>query len=232
MSLYLKRCLVMLALSFMLSSMVHAETFLRTFTASDGTSFDYALALPDDFDETKSYPTVLALPPGDQSLSMVEAGFGYWSGGEKRGWVIISPVAPNNKLFFQGSEVYLPDLLDELSQSIKFEGGKVHLAGISNGGRSAFRLALDYPERFHSLLGVPAFPPQPADFDNLERLKNMTISLYAGEFDSLWANNMLKTQTALEALNIPVTATVVPNEGHVIQSLNPTIIFDLLDGFR
>jgi len=43
---------------------------------------------------------------------------------------------------------------------------------------------------------------------------------------------MLQTEQALKELNIPVNSTVVTNEGHVIQSLNPDLIFDLLDTLR
>ena len=218
--------------SLMLGSMVSAEMFLQTFTVSDGTAFDYALVLPDDFDASKTYPTLLALPPGDQSLAMVEAGFGYWLGGEKWGWVIISPVAPNGKLFFQGGVVYIPELLDALAKNILYQGNKVHLAGISNGGRSAFRLAIDYPERFHSLLAIPGFPPEETDFKKLERLKDMSVTMYAGENDTFWVEKMLETETALKASDVTVTATVVPNEGHVIQSLTPDIIYALLDPLR
>ena len=39
----------------------------------------YALALPDGFDRSKTYPVLLAFPPGPQTEPMVDAGFGrYW----------------------------------------------------------------------------------------------------------------------------------------------------------
>ena len=217
---------LLLYLTLMLTS-VSAQP-LETFTAADGTTFRYALLLPGDFDPAESYPVLLALPPGHQSLEMVEAGLSYWGGGERRGWVVVSPEAPGGRLFFRGSSAYVPELLDDLAKTVKFEGGKVHVAGISNGGRSAFRVALDYPERVHSLLAVPGFP----DDEGLEPLRTIPVAMYAGERDSFWVEEMRKTETALSALGAEVSATVVPGEGHVIQSLTTNILFDVLDEFR
>ena len=216
----------------MMLSMVNAEITLETFVANDGTSFRYALLLPDDFDSSKTYPVLLAFPPGDQSIRMVEAGLGYWFGGEQLGWVIISPEAPNGQSFYSGSEKYIPELLVELKAKIKFENNTVHLAGVSNGGRSAFRLALDYSELFSSILAIPGFPPEESDFENLENLKNYNIAMFAGEKDSLWVAKMQETATILKSIGVNVSATVEQGQGHVMQTLDTELLFDILNSFR
>lgn len=214
-----------------LSNMSGAQNYYETMTLKDGTTLSYALLLPADFDETKAYPTLLALPPGPQTKEMVEAGLGYWRSGPERGWVIISPVAPG-KLFFQGAESAIPKLLDEVAKKLNFEGGKVHISGISNGGRSSFRIALDYPERIHSILALPGFPPSEADYERLERIAQLPVVMYAGEHDTSWVEQMLRTKGVLLDLGANVSATVVPNEDHVIQSLNGELLFGLLETFR
>lgn len=216
----------------MLLSMTNAEITVETFTSADGTSFRYALLVPDDFDSSKTYPTLLAFPPGDQSLRMVEAGLGYWFGGEQLGWVIISPEAPNGQSFYSGSEIYIPELLDELAGKINFENDTVHLAGNSNGGRSSFRLALDYTDRFSSILAVPGFPPEESDLDLLERLKDYNIVMYAGEEDSFWVEKMLETEQTLKSIGVKVSATIEPEQGHVLNSINTELLFDILNSFR
>ena len=39
------------------------------------------------------------------------------------------------------------------------EGGRFHVGGISNGGLSSFRVAVESPERFASLVVLPGFAP-------------------------------------------------------------------------
>lgn len=114
----------------------------------DGHTIDYALVLPDHFDKSKAYPVLLALPPGDQSRQMVEAGLNfYWEAeAKRRGWVVISPIAPSGENFYSGLERELPPLVDEVARSVRVEGGKVHLAGVSNGGLSAYRVITEFPD--------------------------------------------------------------------------------------
>jgi len=204
----------------------------RTLQLSDGNFLGYLLLLPTDFDETQSYPVLLALPPGPQDQQMVQAGLFYWQQGPARGWVVVSPAAPEGQLFFQGAERYLPELLDEISRTVKVEGDKVHLAGVSNGGLSAFRVALDHPERFASLVTLPGFPPTQADFDSLDRLRDLPISLFVGERDSNWRSQVQTTEMRLKELGARVSLTVMAGQGHVIQTLSSDQLFDLFDSYR
>lgn len=222
---------ILLASLLSLLGMSQAQAYYQTMTLTDGTTLTYALLLPPDFDAAKTYPTLLALPPGPQSQDMVEAGLGYWRSGPQRGWIVISPVAPG-RLFFQGAETTIPELLDEVAKTVAFEANKVHVAGVSNGGRSSLRIALDYPKRIHSITVLPGFPPSEEDYGRLERIAHLPIVMYAGERDSAWVEEMLRTQEALTELGADVRATVVANEGHVIQSLNGNMLFDQLESFR
>ncbi len=43
---------------------------------------------------------------------------------------------------------------------MEFEGGKGHLAGVSYGGLSAYRVITEYPDRFLSLTVLPGVPPE------------------------------------------------------------------------
>jgi pimeloyl-ACP methyl ester carboxylesterase len=188
---------------------------------SDGTILTYALVLPPDFNPAKSYPVLLALPPGAQTRSMVDAGLDlYWRDGAYRyGWIVVSPAAPNGTLFFRGSETLVPEFLDQIMAMYPPEGGQFHLAGISNGGLGAFRVAINNPDRFASLIGVPGFPPTNEDFAMLERLVNIPVALHVGETDTTWLAEMERTEAALAELGGMVSLTVAAGEGHVIQSL-------------
>ena len=94
----------------------------------NGRVLEYALILPDHFDKTAPYPVLLALPPGDQSKQLVDAGLHlYWEAeARKRGWVVISPAAPQGESFYTGAEKELPNLLDEISKSVSAQGRRAH----------------------------------------------------------------------------------------------------------
>lgn len=199
---------------------------------ADGTPLEYGVVLPDGFVEGSTYPVLLAFPPGTQTRSMVVAGNRYWGAeAQSRGWVVVSPIAPNDTLFFQGSEQYLPEYLARIQAVYPPEGGKLHLAGMSNGGISAFRIATMMPDAFASLTAVPGFP-HTADFNQLNKLIDIPVALYVGENDSSWVQQMTATQAELQRLGGRVSLNIVPDEGHVIQSLTGAELYDLLDSYR
>jgi dipeptidyl aminopeptidase/acylaminoacyl peptidase len=201
-------------------------------TMADGTLLDYGVALPDGFVTGETYPVLLAFPPGPQTKAMVEAGMGYWGmTGQARGWVVVSPIAPGGTLFFQGAEQFVPEFLQRIEAIYPPEGGKFHLAGVSNGGISSFRIATMMPEKFASMTAVPGFP-QTADFNQLNVLTDIPIALYVGENDTSWVERMTATEAELQRLGGQVSLVVVPNEGHVIQSLTGAELYDLLDSYR
>ena len=203
-------------------------------TLSGGVALEYAVALPAEFNRNNVYPILLAFPPGPQTRSMVEAGLdGYWTPeGPRRGWIVISPIAPDGRLFFQGSETLIPEFLDRIETMYKPEGGKFHVGGISNGGISSFRVAIIAPNQFHTLLALPGFP-RGSDFEQLDKLRGMPVTMFVGEGDTAWVEHMIDTEAALTELDTAVSLEIIAGEGHVIQSLRGgKRLYDLLESFR
>jgi|SRR5688572_23633438 len=202
----------------------------------DGTLLDYAVVLPEDFRAGQTYPILLAMPPGEQNKKLADYALeNYWAAeGHRRGWVVLSPLAPQGKRFFEGSETLIPGFLARTAEQYPPEGGKYHLGGVSNGGLSAFRLAVTHPELFHSLLVLPGLPYSDEDFQNLERLKDIPVVMFAGEQeDEAWLKRMQATEEALIELGSQVSLEIVPGNGHDITSLNGgKKLFDLLESFR
>ena len=196
---------------------------------------EFAVVLPDEFDSNQEYPILLALPPGPQTKDMVGVGLdGYWaSEAKERGWIVLSPIAPAGKLFFQGSEALIPEFLEQMATRYRPEGDKYHLGGISNGGISAFRIALNNPELFRSIVVLPGYPRTEEEFQKLGRLKDMPIALFVGELDTGWIQRMKATRDEIARLEGHVSLEIIPNEGHVIRSLaGGKRLFELLDSFR
>jgi len=204
-------------------------------TLKDGTNLQYGVVLPDSFEAGQTYPILLALPPGPQTQEMVAVGLdNYWaSEASQRGWIVLSPVAPNGTLFFQGSESLIPEFLARTAAQYRPEGDKYHLAGVSNGGISAFRIALRNPELFHSVMVLPGFPYTGEEMQNLVALKDIPVAMFVGESDTSWVQRMEQTEETLTGLGGQVSLEIVPNEEHVIRSLaGGEKLFDILDSFR
>jgi dipeptidyl aminopeptidase/acylaminoacyl peptidase len=208
---------------------VPGRTRLRL-TAADGTALEYTLVVPEEWEPGGTHPVLLALPPGGQGQAEVDVGLDvYWEAEAlARGWVVVSPVAPG-QLFFEGAERYIPEVLEDVRRYVQPEGDVFDLAGISNGGLSAFRVALDDPELFRSLLVAPGFPPQAEDFDRLDVLAGIPVALYVGENDADWREEAERTAAELRRLGGEVTLVVSPGEGHILRNVPASELFDFLD---
>src|SRR5579871_6391356 len=66
-----------------------------------GTTVRYKVVLPNTYDPAKSYPAVLAFPPGGQDMEMVDATLNgnYRAEAERRGYIVVEPAAPDGVLF-------------------------------------------------------------------------------------------------------------------------------------
>jgi len=220
-----------LALSAAPSSFAHEYRELKL---PEGDTLRYAIVTPAEIEPGRSYPVLLALPPGRQDESMVEAGLArYW--GEqaaRRGWIVVSPIVPDGTSFYQGGEIAIPPLIEHVMATYDVEGGRLHLVGASNGGRSAFRAAGLNPGRFQSMTVLPGFPPTPEDEMRLEQLAGMPVAMFVGGDDTRWIEPMERARARLEDLGIDVALTVLPGEGHVPPSLDGEVMMDHLERMR
>src|SRR5439155_24616051 len=104
---------------------VHLPAFAEVIdkvTTIEGTAVHYKVVLPEHYDPAKTYPGVLAFAGGGQSIdtvdSMVKTQFQHEA--EKRGYIVVSPAAPNGDLFFTtaGAKV-VPGLLSKILSEYK-----------------------------------------------------------------------------------------------------------------
>lgn len=68
----------------------------------DGATLEYVVTVPELYDPAKTYPVLLALPPGGQDKALTgQVMERLWAAeARKRGWIVLSPVAPSGILFF------------------------------------------------------------------------------------------------------------------------------------
>jgi predicted esterase len=201
----------------------------------DGIQIDYVAIAPEGFEVGDEAPVLFALPPGGQTLSLTTsfASDTYLVEALARGWVVVSPAAPNGDLLFRGSEALVPGLLDWIETWVAPEDGRFHISGVSNGSISSFRIAGSQPERFASVTVYPGFASSEDDQAALAGLVDIPIRLYVGSLDTSWVAPAESVAATLESLGGDVVLDIRDGEGHIMTSLSDgQDIFNGLNSFR
>jgi poly(3-hydroxybutyrate) depolymerase len=208
-----------------------SATVLDKTVAVAGTVVHYKLILPNCYDRAKAYPTVLAFPGGSQDMPLVDATLRRnWLLAEQLGYVVIIPAAPYGQLFFQEGDKVFPEFIVKLLADYKVLDNKLHIAGVSNGGLSAFHIAASYPQYFISITGLPGYLPD-ATPERVRAIAAMCINMYAGELDPNWLANEKRQAAEFRAQGISVTFSEEKGEGHVMGTLDGDGAMRLFDQF-
>ena len=96
--------------------------------------------------------------------------------------------------------------------------GKLHIAGRSNGGISAFHIAALYPQYFQSLTGFPGYLIQ-ANNARIEALKPLCMYMHVGENDPAWLRAMQQQAEMFRQRGFKVHFVVEAGQGHALNSL-------------
>ena len=185
-----------------------------------GTAVQYKVILPANYDPAKAYPGVLAFGGGPQTMEVVERTIqrNWRAEAEQRGYIVILPAAPGGELFFEGGERIFPGFLDEILAEYKIADRKFHIAGISNGGISAFHIAALYPRYFLSITAFPGFLPEATDA-NVRAISKLCINMHVGEFDQLgWTSPIERQAGALKKQGLNVRFTIEKGQPHRLET--------------
>ena len=153
--------------------------------------------------------------PGNASISRDTS---IWLGGgfSSRGWMVAVPVSPNNRAFRgRSNNRKIEMLIEELQKRDYIAGGKVLLAGISNGGMSALEIARRAPHKYMGVAAVPALSP---DADDNEALSGFPVYLRIGGEDQLgWADRFEETVANLESAGVELDAEILYGQPHMFR---------------
>jgi predicted peptidase len=203
----------------LVTSPVTAKVFDKTAEIA-GMTVHYKVALPTDYDPEKTYPAILAFPPGAQTMDMVLTTLmqNWRMEGDRRGYIVILPAAPYGRVFVgEGAKIF-PEFIEKFLREYKIRDNKFHVAGMSNGGRSAFHIAAMYPQYFRSVTGLPGFLPDPSP-ERVAALANLCIYMHVGEFDTDWVDQMQQQASMFRSKGYSVHFTIEKGEGHVMRTL-------------
>src|SRR5271169_2953061 len=172
---------------------VQAEMIEKTKKVA-GTTVQYKVVLPNGYDPAKPYPAILAFGGGPQTMNTVDRvlSSNLRAEAEKRGYIVIAPAAPDDRLFFEDGARIFPEFLKMILADYKIQDNKFHIAGPSNGGISAFHIAAANPQYFLSVTAFPGYmwEPSPA---KLQSISKMCVFMYVGENDEyMWHPEMQK----------------------------------------
>jgi len=197
-----------------------------------GVTLYYKVITPKDYDAAKEYPAVIAFPGGAQTMPMVDGMIARNLGSQaaKRGYIVVVCSATAAGLFYEGGAVVFPAFLDKLLTDHKIRGRKFHIAGISNGGKSAFHIAASYPRYFYSVTGFPGYLINATD-ERVSALRDMCVNMHVGELDRDWLDTMQKQAATFRAKGMKVRFTIEKGQGHVMTSLEGVGSARLFDQF-
>jgi predicted peptidase len=180
----------------------------------------YKVILPKDYAPEKTYPAVLAFPPGSQTMDMVFTTLerNWAPEAQRRGYIVVIPSAPGGRLFIEDGARVFPAFLEKLLGDYKIRGRKFYIAGMSNGGLSAFHIAASYPQYFLAVTGFPGYLPD-ATPERIGALRNLCINMHVGELDTGWRRSMEAQAAEFRAQGFTVHITVEKGQSHVIGTL-------------
>ncbi len=192
---------------------------------------EYAVVRPEGFDAARAYPVLLALPPGAQDRAMVDSALDLYFAreGAASGWIVVCPAAPGAQNFADRGHEALPALVESLRKEFRVEG--VHLAGVSNGGRGAFRAAARRPDLYASLTLLPGAPPAAEDLDALAGVRTLPVWMLVGELDPSWLQDAKAAHERLKSLHQFVRLDVLPNQEHRLE-ITPQRLLSVLESQR
>lgn len=185
-----------------------------------GLKLTYDVLLPPNYNPAHAYPVVLVFAGGPQLLRMAKSTIetDWQAEAEKRGYIVISPGTPDGSLFFQNADRVFPGFLDAIMKDYRVAGGKLHVAGHSNGGVSAFHVAVEYPRYFSTVTGYPGLLNDRADGERVRVLRRMCVFMHVGDLDQGWMPAMREQAASLKSAGYRVKITIEKGQGHRLRA--------------
>ena len=176
----------------------------------------YLIYLPNGYesDSEAEFPLLLFLhgggPGGDDLEMLKRSGFaGKIEEGKSFPFMVLSPQNPHPRKFW--NETALITLLDKIQKEYRVDPSRVWVAGLSRGGYGAWRMAIQYPDRFAALVAVCGETPD----HYASWLGDMPIWVFHGEDDrTISIKESDEMVAALKKNGNPVRYTRYPDTGH------------------
>jgi predicted peptidase len=227
------RVLIAVGIVMLATPPLHGELLEKTKKVGN-TTVNYKVVLPDGYDAAKSYPGILALGGGPQTMNTVDnvLNRNFRADAEKRGYIVIAPAAPDGQLFFENGARVFPEFLKMILADYKIQDNKFHIAGPSNGGIAAFHVAAANPQYFLSVTAFPGYMWEP-NAAKLQAISKMCVFMYVGESDEyMWHGEMQREAEFLRSKGTVARYTVEKGQPHRLDTLAGPNAGRLFEGFE
>lgn len=224
---------VLAVIGLLMAHPASAEVVEKT-TTVDGVAVHYKVVLPTSYDPSKTYPGIVALGGGPQTMNTVDGVLtrNLRTEAERRGYIVVAPAAPDGQLFFEGGARVFPGFLKAVLADYRIQDGKFHIIGPSNGGIAAFHVAAANPQYFLSVTAFPGYMWQPTQA-KLLAIAKMCVFMYVGENDEYrWHDEMKREAEFLRSRGTVARYTVEKGQPHRLESLAGANAGRLFDGFE
>jgi poly(3-hydroxybutyrate) depolymerase len=198
-----------------------------------GLTVQYKVVLPAGYDPAKTYPAVLVMGGGPQTMNTVDGTLNrnFRAEAEKRGYIIVAPAAPEGELFFESGARIFPEFLKAILTEYRVLDGRFHVAGPSNGGIAAFHVAALNPQYFVSVTAFPGYMWQPSQA-KLQAISKLCAFYYVGENDDyMWHDEMKREAEFLRSKGAVARYTLEKGQPHRIETLAGAGAARLFDNF-
>ncbi len=212
----MKRTTALSFIAFLCLGLVSAQQSAHQVILKPELELQYLLYLPDGYasDSESEFPLLLFLHGGGESgsdldrvkthgpPSMIEEGHSF-------PFLVLTPQNPHPRKLW--NETALVALLDKIEKEYRVDRSRVWIAGLSRGGYGAWRMAVQYPDRFAALVAICGETP-----DHYARwLGQMPIWVFHGEEDrTISIRESDEMVAALRKNGNPVRYTKYPDTGH------------------
>ncbi|MEM6782370.1 MAG: prolyl oligopeptidase family serine peptidase [Bacteroidota bacterium] len=194
-----------------------AATFeAATFEAALPFALDYALALPEGYedDPEATWPLVLFLHGSgergdDLHLVAVHGPLKEIRGGVAFPFVLVAPQLPAERPYWDARE--LGALLDHIEATLRIDATQIYVTGLSMGGYGTWDLVLHHPDRFAAAVPIcgGSFPFR------ARTLAGTPIWVFHGALDTVVPlERSAEMARAIQAVGGDVKLTVYPEAGH------------------
>ncbi len=174
----------------------------------------HLLYLPREYDQDteKRWPLVLDLHGsgaiGDDLNLVREGGLPKRAEeGQPFPFILVAPQCPHEEWFWLPAA--LNALLDEVSANYRVDPDRICVTGLSMGGRGAWVLAIEYPDRFAAIAPICGSIPEP---EEARRIRHLPVWAFLGAKDH--DQSIREMVAALQAVGGDVRLTVYPDAGH------------------
>jgi len=146
--------------------------------------YSYIIDIPKKFKKNKKYPLVIFLHGGidanQKKFLLREGQRKSFYMNEEDPYIIAAPI----KLGWDWDPKKIIDIIQDISKNIKIDKNRIHLTGLSMGGRGTFIIAAEYPEIFASIMALSPHHTPYSYLSLINKIKDLPILISHGNMDT------------------------------------------------